>query len=44
MAYSIECDSCDFRHEFADEVTAYDVAKEHETEFTDHFVYMERPA
>lgn len=43
MTYSVDCDTCDYVREFADEVTAYAAAKEHEAEQPDHFVFMERP-
>lgn len=44
MAYSLDCDACDFVREHDDEITAYSVAKEHEAEHPDHFVHMERLA
>lgn len=42
MAYSVECDTCEFMREINDEVTAYSVAKDHEAEYAGHFVMMER--
>jgi hypothetical protein len=42
MTYSLDCDSCEFQREIADEEATYSVAKDHETEFPDHFVFIER--
>jgi len=42
MTYSLNCDTCEFTREMAKEEATYSVAKEHETEFPDHFVFIER--
>lgn len=42
MPYSLSCDSCEFVREIDDDVTAFEVAKDHEAAFANHFVLMER--
>ena len=42
MTYTVDCDACEFDGEYDDEVTAYAVAKEHEADYPEHFVFMER--
>ncbi len=41
MAYSLDCGTCEFFRETDDEVTAYSLAKEHEAEHPEHFVFIE---
>lgn len=42
MTYSLDCDTCQFARSIAGEVNAYSIAKEHESEHPEHFVFMER--
>ena len=42
VTYAIDCGDCDFVREYADEVTAYAEAKEHEAAFPEHYVSMDR--
>lgn len=44
MAYSLTCDTCEFAREISDEIDTYAVAKDHESEHPDHFVYIEQHA
>lgn len=42
MPSSLSCVTCDFAREIADDSTAFEVAKDHEAAYANHFVLMER--
>lgn len=44
MPYSLTCDTCEFTQEITDEIDTYAVAKDHEVEHPDHFVFIEQNA
>lgn len=41
MEYHLSCDTCDFDRRVAETGQPYTLAKEHESEFDNHFVQME---
>lgn len=42
MTYVVECDTCDFAHEMADEIDAHAAARDHEASYPTHFVLIEK--
>lgn len=40
MPYYLDCDSCEFSRQITDEIDTYAIAKDHESEYPDHFVYV----
>lgn len=41
MEYQLRCDTCDFNRYVVENGRAYMLAKEHESEYGNHFVLME---
>lgn len=41
VEYLLDCDTCGFDRTVEDEQRAYGLAKEHETDYGDHFVLIE---